>query len=86
MALDIRILNHNMEEIDLDESFEDDDIINEDIMGTMEEADGIMDSLDESNIDDANMVLEEEPDMDDLFSFDDDEDIDESDYDDDDEF
>ena len=61
----------------------DDDIINEDIMGTMEEADGIMDSLDESNIDDANMVLEEEPDMDDLFSFDDDEDIDESDYDED---
>ena len=80
LALDIRILNHDMEEIDLDASFEDDDdTINEELMGTMEEADGITDSLDESDLDDANMLLEE---TDDDFGYDFDDDADE-DYDDD---
>ena len=64
LALDIRILNHNMEEIDLDISEDDDDIINEELMGTMEEADGISDSFDESDLDDANMLLEEDDDYD----------------------
>ncbi len=81
LALDIRILDHDMEEIDLDASFEDDDdAINEELMGTMEEADGITDSLDEADLDDANMLLEE---TDDDFGFDfgddADEDYDESD-------
>ena len=81
MALDIRILNHDMEEIDLDASFEDDDdTINEELMGTMEEADGITDSLDESDLDDANMLLEESDDDFDL-GFEDDEDYDESEID-----
>ena len=75
LALDIRILNHDMEEIDLDASFEDDDdTINEELMGTMEEADGITDSLDESDLDDANMLLEE---TDDDFGYDFDDDADE---------
>ena len=68
LALDIRILDHDMQEIDLDASFEDDDdVINEELMGTMEEADGITDSLDESDLDDANMLLEE---TDDDFGYD----------------
>ena len=64
LALDIKILNHNMEEIDLDASFEDDEPINEEIIGTMEDADGIADTLDESELDDANMLLEEDDDFD----------------------
>ena len=65
LALDIRILNNNMEEIDLDASFEDDDdVLSDEIIGTMEDADGIMDSLDETDIDDANMILEEDDDLD----------------------
>ena len=64
LALDIKILNHNMEEIDLDASFEDDEPINEEIIGAMEDADGIADTLDESELDDANMLLEEDDDFD----------------------
>ena len=65
LALDIRILNHNMEEIDLDSSMDDDDdVINQELMGTMEEADGISDSFDESDLDDANMLLEDDDDYD----------------------
>ncbi|MEE0409604.1 MAG: DNA-directed RNA polymerase subunit beta, partial [Clostridia bacterium] len=80
LALDIRILDHDMEEIDLDASFEDDDdVINEELMGTMEEADGITDSLDESDLDDANMLLE---DADDDFGFDFGDDDADEDYDD----
>ena len=63
LALDIRILNNNMEEIDLDASMDDDDdVINQELMGTMEEADGISDSFDESDLDDANMLLEDDDD------------------------
>ncbi len=64
LALDIRILNHNMEEIDLDASTEDDDIdtVNDDIIETMEEGDTPADVLEESDLDDANMLIEEEPD------------------------
>ena len=80
LALDIRILDHDMQEIDLDASFEDDDdVINEELMGTMEEADGITDSLDESDLDDANMLLEE---TDDDFGYDFGDDDADEDYDD----
>ena len=65
MALDIRILNHNMEEIDLDATEDDDDdTISEEIVGTMEDADGFSDSLDESDLDEANMLLEDDDDYD----------------------
>ena len=65
LALDIRILNNNMDEIDLDASMDDDDdVINQELMGTMEEADGISDSFDESDLDDANMLLEDDDDYD----------------------
>ncbi len=86
LALDIRILNHNMEEIDLDASFEDDDegVVSEDLLQTMEDRDGIADTLEEDDLDDASMVLDEEFDDDD-FDGDDDEADDEI-FDDDDEF
>ena len=65
LALDIRILNHNMEEIDLDATEDDDDdTISEEIVGTMEDADGFSDSLDESDLDEANMLLEDDDDYD----------------------
>ena len=66
LALDIRILNHNMEEIDLDASFEDDDIdtVNEEIVETMEEGDGVSDSIEESDLDDINMLIEDDGDAD----------------------
>ncbi len=62
LALDIRILNHNMEEIDLDASFEDDDdmVVSEDLVQTMEDKDGISDTLEEDELDDANMVIDDE--------------------------
>ncbi len=62
LALDIRILNHNMEEIDLDASFEDDDdmVVSEDLVQTMEDKDGIADTLEEDDLDDANMVIDDE--------------------------
>ena len=61
LALDIKILDNNMEEIDLDASFEDEDdgVVAEDIRSTMEEGDGIEDSLTEENIGDADMVLDD---------------------------
>ncbi len=72
LALDIKILDHDMQEIDLDASFDDDDTVPaEDIRSTMEEGDGIVDSLTEDNIGDADMVL-------------DDEDLDDEDFDDED--
>ncbi|MGN0108076.1 MAG: DNA-directed RNA polymerase subunit beta [Hominilimicola sp.] len=84
LALDIRILNHNMEEIDLDASFDDDDegVVSEDLLQTMEDRDGISDTLEEDDLDDASMVLDEEFDDDD---FDGDDEADEE-FDDDDEF
>ena len=85
LALDIKILNHNMEEIDLDASFDDDDegVVSEDLMQTMEDRDGIIDTLDEDGLDDASMVLEDDYDEDDDF---DSEITDEESFDDDDEF
>ncbi len=85
LALDIKILNHNMEEIDLDASFDDDDegVVSEDLMQTMEDRDGIIDTLDEDGLDDINMVLEDDYDDDDDF---DSEITDEEAFDDDDEF
>jgi DNA-directed RNA polymerase subunit beta len=86
LALDIKILNHNMEEIDLDASFDDDDddiVANDDLMVTMEDRDGITEQLDEDNLDEANMILEDDFDSD----FDDLEDESESEnFDDDDDF
>ena len=85
LALDIRILNHNMEEIDLDASFEDDDegVVSEDLLQTMEDRDGIADTLEEDDLDDASMVLDEEFDDDD---FDADDEADDEAFDNDDEF
>ena len=64
LALDIRILNHNMEEIDLDATFDDDeaDTVSDEIVETMEEGDGISDSLDENDLGDANMLLDDDDD------------------------
>ena len=79
LALDIRILNHNMEEIDLDATEDDDDdTISEEIVGTMEDADGFSDSLDESDLDEANMLLEDDDDFD--YDLDDDLDGEDDDY------
>jgi DNA-directed RNA polymerase subunit beta len=83
LALDIKILNHSMEEIDLDASFEDDDegVVSDDLLQTMEDKDGIADTFDEDDLDDANMVLDDD--------FDDDTDDDNNDdesFEDDDEF
>ena len=66
LALDIRILNHNMEEIDLDATFDDDDVdtVSDEIVETMEEGDGITDTLDENDLGDANMLLDDEEDDD----------------------
>ena len=60
LALDIRILNHSMEEIDLDTSFDDDDDggYSEEMLSTMSEGDGVSDSLDEDNIGKAGMVMD----------------------------
>ena len=53
-----------MEEIDLDATFDDDDAdtVSDDIVETMEEGDGISDSLDENDLNDANMLLEDDDD------------------------
>lgn len=70
LALDIRILNHDMEEIDLDASFDDDDdvVVNDDLMMTMEDREGMEEErLDEDDLDDANMILEDDIDYDDEF-------------------
>jgi DNA-directed RNA polymerase subunit beta len=62
LALDIKILNHNMEEIDLDASFDDDDegVVSEDLLQTMEDKDGIADTFNEDDLDDASMVLDDD--------------------------
>ena len=82
LALDIKILNHNMEEIDLDASFEDEDegVVSEELVQTMEDKDGITDTFDEDDLDDASMVLDDSDEDD--FGVDDSDDID---FDDDDE-
>ncbi len=78
LALDVRILNKDMEEIDLDASFEDDDdegVIDarNEYRKTMEEAEGYTDSFGEDDLDRANMVLDGE-------DYDDDEDDESEDY------
>ena len=82
LALDIKILNHNMEEIDLDASFEDEDegVVSEELVQTMEDKDGITDTFNEDDLDDASMVLDDSDEDD--FGDDDSDDID---FDDDDE-
>ena len=82
LALDIKILNHNMEEIDLDASFEDEDegVVSEELVQTMEDKDGITDTFDEDDLNDASMVLDDSDEDD--FGDDDSDDID---FDDDDE-
>ena len=76
LALDIKILNHNMEEIDLDASFEDEDegVVSEELVQTMEDKDGITDTFDENDLDDASMVLDDSDEND--FGVDDSDDID----------
>ena len=76
LALDIKILNHNMEEIDLDTSFEDEDegVVSEELVQTMEDKDGITDTFDENDLDDASMVLDDSDEDD--FGVDDSDDID----------
>ena len=83
LALDIRILNHNMEEIDLDESFDDDEgVVSDEIVSTMEEGDV---SLTDDDLDDAGMLaddydFDEDDGDEDIF---DDDTLDDEDYDDD---
>ena len=76
LALDIKILNHNMEEIDLDASFEDEDegVVSEELVQTMEDKDGITDTIDEDDLNDASMVLDDSDEND--FGVDDSDDID----------
>ena len=76
LALDIKILNHNMEEIDLDASFEDEDegVVSEELVQTMEDKDGITDTFDEDDLNDASMVLDDLDEDD--FGVDDSDDID----------
>ena len=76
LALDIKILNHNMEEIDLDASFEDEDegVVSEELVQTMEDKDGITDTFDEDDLNDASMVLDDSDEDD--FCVDDSDDID----------
>lgn len=77
LALDIRILNHNMEEIDLDASFDDDEgVVSEEIINTMEESDV---SLTEDDLDEANMIPDDYEDDDDDYE---DETLEDEDYDD----
>ena len=76
LALDIKILNHNMEEIDLDASFEDEDegVVSEELVQPMEDKDGITDTFDEDDLNDASMVLDDSDEND--FGVDDSDDID----------
>ena len=76
LALDIKILNHNMEEIDLDALFEDEDegVVSEELVQTMEDKDGITDTFDENDLNDASMVLDDSDEND--FGVDDSDDID----------
>ena len=86
LALDIRILNHSMEEIDLDASFEDDDEggYSEDMMRAMSEGDGVSDSFGEDDLGSAGMVMDDDYDSDD-YDEDFEDDTDES-FDDEDDF
>ena len=75
LALDIKILNHNMEEIDLDASFDEDEgVVSEELVQTMEDKDGITDTFDEDDLNDASMVLDDSDEND--FGVDDSDDID----------
>ncbi len=71
LALDIRILNHNMEEIDLDASFDDDDddVVTDDFIPDMEG--DMSDRLDEDELEDSMLS---ESDFDDDYDFDSDSD------------
>mgnify|MGYP003156046322 FL=1 len=62
LALDIKILNHNMEEIDLDASFEDEDegVVSEELVQTMEDKDGITDTFDEDDLNDIDFGDDDE--------------------------
>ncbi len=68
LALDIRILNHNMEEIDLDASFDDDDdfVASDDLIPTLE-GDDSAGNYDEGELEDSMLS---ENDFDDDFDFD----------------
>ena len=68
LALDIRILNHNMEEIDLDASFDDDDdfVASDDLIPTLE-GDDSAGNYDEDELEDSMLS---ENDFDDDFDFD----------------
>ena len=70
LALDIRILNHNMEEINLDESFDDDNegVVSDDIVQTMEEGDV---SIEEDDFGDSHMRFDDLEDNEDDFGDDD---------------
>ena len=76
LALDIRILNHNMEEVDLDASFEDDDEggYSEEMIATMSEGDGVSDEFGEDDLAGAGMVMDDDYDGDDDYDEDFDED------------
>ena len=76
LALDIKILNHNMEEIDLDASFEDEDegVVSEELVQTMEDKDGITDTLQKMILMMQVMVLDDSDEND--FGVDDSDDID----------
>ena len=72
LALDIRILNHNMEEIDLDASLDDDDndyVEKDDILSAMEDRDGVASQLEDLPDD---MLLDDMDGEDDLEDLDED--------------
>ena len=72
--------------LDEKKTFSDDDdegVVSEDLLQTMEDRDGIADTLEEDDLDDASMVLDEEFDDDD---FDADDEADDEAFDNDDEF
>ena len=72
LALDIRILNHNMEEVDLDASLDDDDndyVEKDDILSAMEDRDGVASQLEDLPDD---MLLDDMDGEDDLEDLDED--------------
>ena len=80
LCLDVRVLDENQEEIDLKQSFDDDDIIPQPVSFADENAEA--DSYTDSDMEDAGFSLEDgeedddvlgdldDPDSDDMFSFD----------------
>ena len=69
LALDIRILNHNMEEIDLDASLDDDDndyVEKDDILSAMEDRDGVASQLEDLPDDMLMDDIDDEDDLEDL--------------------